>query len=163
LVCFGLGSCIGLVLVDRRRRLAGMAHIMLPAPARDEVPALLDELVALGALRPRVEALIAGGAKMFASASDTLETGLRNEEAAGRLPVGSAPPGLTRSRWLRTVDFTRPTKFSTDQERRLRRVHEGFCRAASTRLAAEHRIPLDLEVIEISQLTWSDAHALVPK
>jgi flagellar motor switch protein FliM len=66
-------------------------------------------------------------------------------------------------RWPRPVDFTRPTKFSTDQERRLRRVHEGFCRAASTRLAAEHRIPLELEVIEISQLTWADAHALVPK
>jgi flagellar motor switch protein FliM len=83
--------------------------------------------------------------------------------SAGRLPVESGTPGVSRSRWLRTVDFTRPTKFSTDQERRLRRVHEGFCRAASTRLAAEHRIPLDLEVIEISQLTWADAHTLVPK
>jgi flagellar motor switch protein FliM len=83
--------------------------------------------------------------------------------SAGRLPVDSATPGVTRSRWLRTVDFSRPTKFSTDQERRLRRVHEGFCRAASTRLAAEHRIPLELEVIEISQLTWADAHQLVPK
>jgi flagellar motor switch protein FliM len=83
--------------------------------------------------------------------------------STGNLPVDSATPGVARSKWLRTVDFTRPTKFSTDQERRLRRVHEGFCRAASTRLAAEHRIPLDLEVIEISQLTWADAHALVPK
>ena len=84
--------------------------------------------------------------------------------STGNLPVdASTTPGVTRSRWLRTVDFTRPTKFSTDQERRLRRVHEGFCRAASTRLAAEHRIPLDLEVIEILQLTWADAHALVPK
>ena len=82
--------------------------------------------------------------------------------SAGRLPIGPATPGVTRSRWLRTVDFSRPTKFSTDQERRLRRVHEGFCRAASTRLAAEHRIPLDLEVAEISQLTWADAHQLVP-
>src|SRR5947208_8774272 len=83
--------------------------------------------------------------------------------SAGRLPVESPTGGAGRSRWLRTVDFTRPTKFSLDQERRLRRVHEGFCRAASTRLAAEHRIPLDLEVIEISQLTWADAHTLVPK
>jgi flagellar motor switch protein FliM len=82
--------------------------------------------------------------------------------SAGRLPVDSSTGGPTRSRWLRTVDFTRPTKFSLDQERRLRRVHEGFCRAAATRLAAEHRIPLDLEVIEISQLTWADAHGVIP-
>ena len=68
-----------------------------------------------------------------------------------------APPGH------RTVDFSRPTKFSSDQERRIRRVHEGFCRAASTRLAAEHRIPLDLEVVEISQLTWGVAHEAIPK
>jgi flagellar motor switch protein FliM len=87
---------------------------------------------------------------------------LFDRAGAGRLPVESSSPGLTRSRWLRTVDFSRPTKFSTDQERRLRRVHESFCRAASTRLAAEHRIPLDVEVVEISQLTWADAHALVP-
>jgi flagellar motor switch protein FliM len=82
--------------------------------------------------------------------------------SAGRLPVEPAGGGPGRSRWLRTVDFTRPTKFSLDQERRLRRVHEGFCRAASTRLAAEHRIPLDLEVLEISQLTWADAHGVIP-
>jgi flagellar motor switch protein FliM len=82
--------------------------------------------------------------------------------SAGRLPVESTTGGASRSRWLRTVDFTRPTKFSLDQERRLRRVHEGFCRAASTRLAAEHRIPLDLEVLEISQLTWADAHGVIP-
>jgi flagellar motor switch protein FliM len=81
---------------------------------------------------------------------------------AGRLPLDSAG-GPGRSRWLRTVDFSRPTKFSLDQERRLRRVHEGFCRAASTRLAAEHRIPLELDVLELSQLTWADAHAAIPE
>jgi flagellar motor switch protein FliM len=82
---------------------------------------------------------------------------------AGRLPLESALGGPGRSRWLRTVDFTRPTKFSLDQERRLRRVHEGFCRAASTRLAAEHRIPLELDLLEISQLTWADAHGVIPE
>jgi flagellar motor switch protein FliM len=82
---------------------------------------------------------------------------------AGRLPLEPAGGGAGRGRWLRTVDFSRPTKFSLDQERRLRRVHEGFCRAASTRLAAEHRIPLDLDVLELSQLTWADAHSMIPE
>jgi chemotaxis protein CheD len=81
LVCFGLGSCIGLVLVDRRRRLAGMAHIMLPEPAHAEVPALVGELVGAGALRPRIEAVIVGGASMFATASEALEIGARNDAA----------------------------------------------------------------------------------
>jgi flagellar motor switch protein FliM len=63
----------------------------------------------------------------------------------------------------RTIDFSRPTKFSGDQERRMRRIHEGFCRSASTRLAAEHRIPLELEVAEISQLSWAVAHDQIPR
>ncbi|HOO63341.1 MAG TPA: chemotaxis protein CheD, partial [Synergistaceae bacterium] len=30
LVTLGLGSCIGLVLFDQEKKIAGMAHIMLP-------------------------------------------------------------------------------------------------------------------------------------
>ena len=39
--------------------------------------------------------------------------------------------GGRRARWLRPIDFTRPTKFTPDQERRLRRAHETFCRLAT--------------------------------
>src|SRR3712207_8308575 len=60
------------------------------------------------------------------------------------------------------MDFTRPTKFSADQERRFKRALDTFCRTASTRLSAELRVPLELEVINASQLTWSNAHAQVP-
>jgi flagellar motor switch protein FliM len=67
-----------------------------------------------------------------------------------------------RQRRMRTVDFTRPTKFTADQERRLKRALDTFCRTASGRLSAELRMPLELEVINISQLTWSNAHAQVP-
>jgi flagellar motor switch protein FliM len=65
-----------------------------------------------------------------------------------------------RARWLRTIDFTRPTKFTPDQENRLRRAHETFCRLAATRLAGEHRIPMEIDIVDVLQLTWSDAHAL---
>ena len=84
-------------------------------------------------------------------------------EAAGegRLPVESTGDGERRPRWLRKVDFTRPTKFSTEQTRRLQRVIEAWCRSSSTRMSAE-RVPLTLELLDVSQLTWTNAHAQVP-
>ena len=77
----------------------------------------------------------------------------------GRLPDEAPTP--QRRRRLRPVDFTRPTKFTSDQERRLQRTLEAFCRTAATRLSAELRVPLELEVINSSQLTWANAHAQV--
>ncbi len=77
----------------------------------------------------------------------------------GRLPEDVPQPQRRRS--MRAVDFTRPTKFTSEQERRLRRSLEAFCRTASTRLSAELRVPIELEVINSTQLTWSNAHAQV--
>lgn len=77
-----------------------------------------------------------------------------------RRPGDDAATGR-RPRWLRTVDFSRPTKFTTDQERRLTRAIEAYCRTASTRLAAE-RVPCELELLDCSQHTWSNAQAHVP-
>jgi flagellar motor switch protein FliM len=78
----------------------------------------------------------------------------------GRLPDEKPTP--QRRRRMRAVDFTRPTKFTSDQERRLRRTLEAFCRTASTRMSAELRVPLELELINSTQLTWANAHAQVP-
>jgi chemotaxis protein CheD len=94
LVSLGLGSCIGCALVDRTARVAGLVHIVLPssasAPAGSPpakyadtaVPKLIDDLVALGARRARLEAVLCGGAHMFAAAaaSPMLEIGRRNGE-----------------------------------------------------------------------------------
>jgi flagellar motor switch protein FliM len=77
----------------------------------------------------------------------------------GRLP--SDAPAPQRRRRMRAVDFTRPTKFTADQERRIKRSLEAFCRTASTRLSAELRVPLELEVINSSQLTWANAHGQI--
>lgn len=67
-----------------------------------------------------------------------------------------------RPRRVREVDFSRPTKFAPDQQRRFERAHEGFCRSASTRLSAELRNPMLIEIVESDQLTWSAALATVP-
>ena len=79
----------------------------------------------------------------------------------GTLPE-RAEPRQRRSRRVRTVDFTRPTKFTKDQQRRLELAHDTFCQTASTRLSAEMRVPMKLEVIDIAQLTWTNALAEVP-
>lgn len=73
-----------------------------------------------------------------------------------------APPATGRQRRLRAVDFSRPAKFGAEQERRIRRAIEAFCRTASTRLSAELRVPLELELLTTAQLTWANAHAEVP-
>jgi chemotaxis protein CheD len=93
LVSIGLGSCIGLALLDRRRGVAGLAHIVLPASPDSEapspkyadtaVPILVERLLGLGALRFSLEAVLVGGAEMFsfASSSGGMDVGLRNEQA----------------------------------------------------------------------------------
>jgi flagellar motor switch protein FliM len=96
-----------------------------------------------------------GGQVLSAEAIAALVDAARD----GRLPEEAPAP--QRRRRMRAVDFTRPTKFTADQERRLKRSLEAFCRTASTRLSAELRVPLELEVINTSQLTWANAHAQV--
>jgi flagellar motor switch protein FliM len=59
---------------------------------------------------------------------------------------------------MKKIDFTRPTKFTPDHERRLGRALAAFCRTSSTRLSAELRLPIELEFLEATQLTWANAH-----
>lgn len=101
LVSVGLGSCIGLAMIDRARGVVGLAHVMLPeskagqedSPLRGRyadraVPALLDEVVALGARAFALEIGIAGGAHMFGHSS-AIEVGKRNEEAVRQALAGA--------------------------------------------------------------------------
>jgi flagellar motor switch protein FliM len=59
---------------------------------------------------------------------------------------------------MKKIDFTRPTKFTPDHERRLGRALAAFCRTSSTRLSAELRLPIELEFLDATQLTWANAH-----
>jgi chemotaxis protein CheD len=117
LVSIGLGSCIGLALVDSAARVAGLAHIMLPGPgeagsrppgtfADTGVPALLEAVLAAGARRMCLSAVIVGGAQMFGGAG-RMQVGQRNEEAvrealrAVRIPIASAETGGGSGRTIR--------------------------------------------------------------
>ena len=76
LVTYALGSCVGVCLFDSAKKIAGLAHVMLPQSnatntgnryADIAVPNLVKEMERLGASKTRLSAKIAGGAKMFES------------------------------------------------------------------------------------------------
>ena len=92
----GLGSCVGVVIYDESKKLAGMVHVMLPDSSLNRtetvnvakfadtgVSALIDLLKKEGAQSFKLKAKIAGGAQMFqfTSDKDSMRIGPRNVEA----------------------------------------------------------------------------------
>ena len=80
----------------------------------------------------------------------------------GQLPDAVSQSGQRRAHRLRTVDFSRPTKFSSDQQRRIVRAIETFCQTAVTRMSNELRWTVEFEVLNTLQLTWAAAQAQLP-
>ena len=118
LVSLGLGSCIGVAVLDRRCGVAGLAHVVLPDSgghgvpgsykfADVAVPELIERVVAEGGRRPLLDAVLVGGASMFAVSSASLEVGQRNEAAVrdqlakAGIPVVAAETGGERGRTIR--------------------------------------------------------------
>jgi chemotaxis protein CheD len=115
LVARGLGSCIGLALIDRLSGVAGMAHIVLPESngsdkepgkfADTAVPAMLDQMQRAGAVTRRLDAVLAGGARMFELGE--MDIGARNAAAVkagltrAGLKIRAAETGGNRGRTLR--------------------------------------------------------------
>jgi flagellar motor switch protein FliM len=81
----------------------------------------------------------------------------------GQLTESPAQARAARRRRVRRIDFARPSKFTTDQQRRLERAHDNFCRSVETRLSAELRTAISVELIDTAQLTWANALDEVPK
>ena len=93
LITYALGSCCGICLYDPNIRLAAMVHIMLPLnmePGRKNTMKYADTgiretlkiMESKGALRSRITAKIAGGAKMFEVSGGSLgNIGQRNIES----------------------------------------------------------------------------------
>ena len=84
-------------------------------------------------------------------------------EAAKQGQLPEQPSGAhRRGQRLRTVDFSRPTKFTSDHQRRISRAIDTFCQTSVTRLSTELRTPVELEAINSAQATWSGAQAQLP-
>lgn len=95
IMTIGLGSCIGIALYDKSKRLAGLAHIMLPDSTQFKsssnpmkfadlaVPMLIEKMEKHGANKRNFIAKIAGGASMFNFTDKSIisDIGKRNSEA----------------------------------------------------------------------------------
>jgi chemotaxis protein CheD len=120
LACIGLGSCIGLTLIDRAKGVAGLAHVLLPESPRSDppqpqkyadfaVPALIELMLATGARRTRLEAALVGGAAMFQFGGSGQEIGQRNTAAitrlveAARIPIRATATGGSKGRTVRVT------------------------------------------------------------
>lgn len=121
LATYALGSCVGICLYDPDRKIAGLAHIMLPwskeannsSPnpyryADTGITALLQKMCSRGASTLRLKAKIAGGAQMFATSSEVFNIGDRNVQAVKtvlnsyKIPIIAEQTG---SNFGRTVFF----------------------------------------------------------
>lgn len=88
----GLGSCLGITLYDKREKIGGLLHTMLPnikeARIKDNpakftdvgIEYLVDEIIKKGGSREKLEAKIVGGASMFENSH--LNIGERNIRSA---------------------------------------------------------------------------------
>ena len=120
LLSVGLGSCIGLALVDQRRGIAGLAHVMLPEAiagggpvgkfADLAVPELVAQVTALGTARPMLSAVLVGGAQMFSlGTAGALDIGARNDVAVRdalrkeRISIAAADVGGSKGRTIRVI------------------------------------------------------------
>ncbi|MFD1018206.1 chemotaxis protein CheD [Thalassobacillus hwangdonensis] len=92
----GLGSCVGVIIYDHLKKVAGMAHIMLPDStlskgniknlakyANTAIDELMKRLLMENVSRFALKAKIAGGAQMFqfSNTSDMMRIGPRNVDA----------------------------------------------------------------------------------
>lgn len=77
IITVGLGSCIGIAIYDRIKRIGGLAHIMLPDSKQFSnvtnpmkfadlaIPMLVEKMEKMGSSKRNMKAKIAGGASMF--------------------------------------------------------------------------------------------------
>ncbi len=94
IICYGLGSCVGVALFDRTTGIAALAHVVLPdssdravtKPGRfadTAVPDMLRQMKELGADLNRTTARLVGGAQLagVASGRPAFSIGPENVEA----------------------------------------------------------------------------------
>ncbi|MCP4760807.1 MAG: chemotaxis protein CheD [archaeon] len=94
LMVIGLGSCIGTVIWDKRKKIGGLCHTLLPSVgdsvsrqkqdpqkfAESAIPIMIKKLLKMGANKSNLVAKISGGSQMFAISS--MAIGEKNAKAA---------------------------------------------------------------------------------
>lgn len=123
LVCLGLGSCVAICAYDPIAKVAGMAHIVLPATtsgaaphpkfADAAIPMIIKQMQELGALKVRMVVKIVGGAQMVGANGNigVMNIGDRNVEAVNKLLTDN---GLAVKAAETGGDHGRTTRFYVD-------------------------------------------------
>lgn len=123
----GLGSCVGVIVYDASKQIAGLTHIMLPDSSLSKqvnmnaykfadtaIDEMIERLVKQGASKHHLKAKIAGGAQMFPNqtSSDVMKIGPRNVAAVKQklrqyhIPIIAADVGGNSGR---TIEFNPET------------------------------------------------------
>lgn len=120
IMTIGLGSCVGIALYDKRNKLAGLSHIMLPDSTQFKnvtnpmkfadlaIPLLIKKMEYKGAQKRNLIAKIAGGASMFSFSDKSMigDIGKRNIEAVKKsleeekIPIISEDVGGNKGRTM---------------------------------------------------------------
>lgn len=142
LATLGLGSCVAIILHDAEAKVGGMAHVLLPSRSlsgrnttnlakfpETAVPALIEQMAALGAQPRRMSARLVGGASMFANLTPlgAVQMGERNIVASRQalatagIPIVAEATGGTvgRSVRLRVADGSVAIRTLVDGDRAL--------------------------------------------
>lgn len=126
LITIGLGSCVGIALIDKVSGVGGLAHIMLPDSTKFNkvnndikfadlaIPILINKMREMGANIRNLRAKIAGGASMFnfSDSKINMDIGDRNSKAVKEIlrsfsiPIESEDVGGTKGR---TITFDTST------------------------------------------------------
>lgn len=121
IITYALGSCVGICLYDKKNRVSGLSHIMLPESktggemtvnrmkfADTAIPDMYTKMISMGAVHSNLTAKIAGGALMFNISSDRFNIGERNVASVKnalsilKIPIIAQDTGLN---YGRTVFF----------------------------------------------------------
>lgn len=138
LTTLGLGSCIGIALYDYKKKIIGLAHIMLPSSsiatassnrakfADTGIHDLIEQMKKCGSDIRNIVAKIAGGAQMFAFATqnESMKIGQRNTEATKAVLAKYNIPILaedTGGNYGRTIEL-----FSEDGSLKVRTIGFGI-------------------------------------
>lgn len=124
----GLGSCVGVIIYDTKKEIAGLAHVMLPDSslaksnsiniakyADTAIAELIKRILVIGGKQINLKAKIAGGAQMFqfATQNEMMRIGPRNVEAVKkelqrfRIPIMAEDTGGNSGR---TIEFNPSTR-----------------------------------------------------
>lgn len=83
-------------------------------------------------------------------------------EHPGTAGTTAGAPRKAGNRYIRKMDFARPSKFNKDQLRTLQMLHEAFCRRASTYLSGTVRSLVEVSVTGAEQIPYGDFVASLP-